>query len=258
MSRFFESECDMGTNGVRSPRAAAWVVAMALSLFLLSGCVAPGYSEEKEMLFEDTIHIEPRIGTFVPNDGNFDSGAVIATRVAYQYAYGSYISFDYSVTENVTAGSGAADASVSPSLNAYVRDAGSAALSEADRRALVLSFDWDYPLSTDETKPYLRWGLGVGILNTLNGTNPDFEEELLTDFPGEASVPIRAKDQAMFLVRPTIGAHWKPSENLALFADLQLDIAEHKTRITVNGEDFRTEIIDFGGLNLVFGMSYSF
>ncbi len=226
------------------------VFALVICSLFLSGCVAPGYSPEKEMLFEDKIHIEPRIGVFVPNESDFSGGTVVATRLAYQYDYGQYFSLEFGATENVE------QDGTAPTVTSVgqIRDLKQTALSESDRRSLVLSFDWDYRIDQDETVPYLRWGLGLGMLYTLNGTNPTVRADLL----GLGIPKVYVKDQAMILVRPSVGVFWEPMENLALFADAQYDYAQSKVRVSLAGDDSKTGIVDFGGINLLFGFSYSF
>jgi hypothetical protein len=231
-------------------------IPFARSLFALgllvvaSGCVAPGYSSDKEMLFEDKIHIEPRFGVFIPQEGDFSEGTVIATRLSYQYDYGSYLSIDLSATEDVE------QEGTAPNVTSVnnIRDLEHLVLSESDRRSAVFSLDWDYPFSENERVPYLRWGIGLGVLNTLNGTNPTVRSDLIALGAGRVSV----KDQVMILVRPTLGLFWAPADDLSFFVDAQYDYAESKVRVSVDGEDFKTGVIDFGGINVLVGLSYSF
>lgn len=212
--------------------------------------MAPGYSAEKEMLFEDKISVEPRVGVFVPNEGDYDNGTVAAARISYQYSYGSYISLDISATEGVEQSGNA------PMITnvGQIRDLGHLALRESDRRSAVFSMEWNYPFSENEAVPYLRYGLGLGVLYTLNGTNPSVRDDLF----GAGASRVYAKDQAMFLVRPTLGLHWEPVDDLTLFVDAQYDYAESKVRISVDGNDANTGVIDFGGFNVLVGLSYSF
>ena len=251
MSRFLESGFGVKKNGLRKVTSAVLVAGAMVSL-LLSGCVAPGYSEEKEMLFEDKIHVEPRIGTFIPSEGDFSNGVIIGGRISFQYDYGAYVSFEVQATEEVEQ---EANAPTVTNTN-QIRDLEHLALSEADRRSFVISFDWDYPFSEDDSVPYIRWGLGLGVLHTLNGTNPSVRTDLLA--LGTPVLRSYAKDSTMILVRPTIGLHWEPIDDLTLFVDAQYDYAQSKAAISLDGDDRKTGVIDHGGINFLFGLSYSF
>lgn len=233
----------------RAAATSALVLGAALAL-LASGCVAPGYSREQEMLFEDRILVQPRLGVFLPTEGDFAEGTVYAARLSYEYSYNSYLSLEFSGTEDVE------QEGTAPNLTStnQIRELEHLALSEAERRSLVFSLDWDYPFSKSERVPYLRWGLGVGVLNTLNSINEDVRTDILALGNGKAY----AKDKAMILVRPTLGLYWDPWESLSLFVDAQYDYAEGKVRISVDGNDSETGVINFSGINVLVGLSYNF
>lgn len=255
MSRFIESEFGVKKSSLRPSFLGKMsfsvpMIALAVVSVVVSGCVAPGYSREKEMLFEDKIHVEPRIGTFIPSESDFDAGPVLATRIAFQYDYGAYVSLEFTAAEEIEQSGNA------PAVGAVtqIRDLEHLALSEADRRAFVLSFDWDFPFTENERMPYLRWGLGVGVLHVTTGTNPTVR----TDLMSLGSAKVYAKDETMILVRPTIGLYWEAIEDMTFFVDAQYDYAEAKGRISLNGDDRNTGVIDFSGINVLFGLSYSF
>ncbi len=249
MSRFIESEFGVKKNGLRKSFPVLMIAVAAVAI-VVSGCVAPGYSREKEMLFEDKIHIEPRLGAFIPSEGDFKTGTVFGTRIAFQYDYGAYVSFEFSATEGVE------QDAIAPTLNfeSQIRDLNHDAYQEAERRSYVLSFDWDFPFTEDERTPYLRWGLGLGILNIQTVTNPAVRADLTS--LGTAKVYV--KDETMILVRPTVGLYWEALEDMTFFVDAQYDYAEAKGRVSLNGDDRHTSVIDFSGINILFGLSYSF
>jgi hypothetical protein len=228
---------------------AAFVVCTLLAL-VASGCVAPGYSREQEMLFEDRILVQPRFGVFLPSEGDYADGTVYAARISYEYDYNSFFSLELSGTEDVE------QEGTPPNLTSLnqIRDLEHLALDESERRSAVISFDWDYPFSSNESTPYLRWGIGMGVLHTLNSIHSDVRDDILALGVGKTY----AKDKTMILVRPTLGLFWDPVEDLSLFVDAQYDYAEGKVRISVDGDDRETGVIDFSGINVLVGLSYSF
>jgi hypothetical protein len=127
------------------------------------------------------------------------------------------------------------------------------ALSEAERRSAVISLDFDYPFSENERMPYIRWGIGMGILYTLNSISEDLRADLVPP-AGKAY----AKDKAMILVRPSVGLFWDPVEDFSLFVDAQYDYANGQVRISQDGQDSETGVINFSGINVLFGLCYSF
>ena len=233
-------------------RAATTAILVVCTLLALvaSGCVAPGYSREQEMLFEDRILVQPRFGVFLPSEGDYANGTVYAARISYEYDYNSYISLALSGTEDVE------QEGTPPNLTSLnqIRDLEHLALDESERRSAVFSLDWDYPFSTNERMPYLRWGIGMGVLNTLNSIHEDVRADILSTGAGKTY----AKDKAMILVRPTLGLYWDPADSLTLFVDAQYDYAEGKVRISVDGDDRETGVIDFSGVNILVGLSYNF
>ena len=62
----------------------------------------------------------------------------------------------------------------------------------------------------------------------------------------------------MILVRPSVGLYWEPVEDLSLFVDAQYDYAESKVRLSLTGDDRNTGVVDFSGINILFGLTYSF
>jgi len=228
----------------------ATLVVCALLALVSSGCVAPGYSREQEMLFEDRILVQPRFGVFIPSEGDYANGTVYGARLSYEYDYNSFLSLEVSGTDDVE------QEGTPPNLTNLnqIRDLEHLALDESDRFSAVVSLDWDYPLTTNERMPYLRWGIGLGVLNTMNSIHPDVRADIIGLGNGKAY----AKDKAMILVRPTLGCFWDPTESLSLFVDAQYDYAEGKVPINVDGNDNDTGVIDFSGINILVGVSLNF
>ena len=245
---------------VRHRRFSAQVLLWVIPVLLLSSCAAPGYNEREAMLFESRMTVEPKIGTFMPTNSNFTEGTVTGIRIDYEYDYNAHMGIEVSATRDVEidndsylAGDLDPPHPFPPTSPGAFRALGELALSSSDRRSLVFTIDWDVPLSKDGSLPYLRYGLGLGALLTLNSLDP----AVVAGYTGPETIDVT--NQAMVLIRPSASLRWDLMDNtLALFAEAQVDITEHRLVFDFDLDGDKSPVVDFGGVNLLFGASYSF
>lgn len=244
---------------VRHRRFSARVLLWVIPVLLLGGCAAPGYNEREAMLFESRLTVEPKVGTFMATNSNFSDGAVTGFRIDYEYDYNAHMGIEVSATRDVEIDNDSYIAGLDP-VHTFppgnpdlFRDLAELALSSSDRRSLVFTIDWDVPLSEDGNLPYFRYGLGLGALLTLNSLDP----VVVGAYPGPETIDVT--NQAMVLFRPSASLRWDLlDDTLNLFAEAQVDIANHHLVYDFDLDGDRAPRVDFGGVNILVGASYSF
>ena len=245
---------------VRHGRFLAQILLWVIPVLLVSGCAAPGYNEREAMLFEDKLTIEPKFGTFMATNSNFTGGTVSGMRIDYEYDYNAHLGIEVSATRDVDIDNDSLVAGAPgslPSNQAAFRDLAELALSSSDRRTLVFTIDWDVPLAQDGSLPYLRYGLGLGALLTHNNLDPVVVASYLANAGSTETIAVT--NQAMVLFRPSASLRWDLlDETLTLFAEAQVDVASHHLVFDFDSDGDRSPVVDFGGVSLLFGASFSF
>jgi hypothetical protein len=97
----------------------------------------------------------------------------------------------------------------------------------------------------EKLQPYARFGIKVGVMNSLITKIDGTTNEYGTELKATSSVKIKEKDHGgiAFGAQAAVGTAFKLSEMLALFAELQMDGISYAptkgkiTELSVNGED---------------------
>ena len=231
------------------------LAAVLITSVVMSGCAVPGYNERDAMLFEDKLHWEVKSGTFSPTSEHFSGGSGGGVGFSYEYEYGMHWGFAVTSIKDVE-GADYVPGIGAPPLNSAenIRSVGEEMIGTSDRASFTLHFDWDVPLSQDGTLPYIRYGVGVGLLSVKSKPSTAFLGQVtMAPFP-----VIRIPSQPMFLVSPSASIRWDFLDSLSLFAEAQYDIASHDLVVDINADGDKAGSVDYGGLTAFVGIDYSF
>ncbi|MGE4602899.1 MAG: hypothetical protein AAEJ65_08340, partial [Planctomycetota bacterium] len=105
--------------------------------------------------------------------------------------------------------------------------------------------------------PYIRYGVGLGLLSVKNKPDSAFLAQVAADYPLPLPV-VKIRSQPMFLVSPSASIRWDFLDSLSLFAEAQYDIASHDLVVDIDADGDKAGSVDYGGLTAFVGIDYSF
>lgn len=240
---------------------------LAAVVLLGSGCVAPGFDPERDILHEEKFVFEPKVGVFIPNEDEWDSGVTGGLKASYEVYRHFYLSFDFTYAgvdgndDDFPGGFNTMTLAGGTTVPSDIRDLEGEALSEANRYAFIFSLDWDIPLTEGENSPLVRLGVGPGVLLVKSEIDASLEREFAVPAPANPNPPFEADadDLVMFVLRPHIGLRIPlGSEKVTLFGEAAYDWAMKGISIDLSGDNIHTDSVDFGGFSLFAGLSFKF